>query len=89
MFGFDWDDANSDHIAQHDVTRAEAEYALLDALALDDYTVDDERRFDEVGETAAGHILKIVTTERHGKIRVVTAYDAPLDEKRQFLRSRM
>jgi uncharacterized protein len=85
---FDWDEANLAHIARHNVSREEAEdICTLDSLAFDCYTVDDEIRFDEVGQTRSGRFLKVVTTERAGKIRIVTAFDASPIEKEIFLRS--
>jgi uncharacterized DUF497 family protein len=43
---FDWDDANVDHLARHDVTPEEAEEALLDPrrIGASAYAVEGERR---------------------------------------------
>jgi uncharacterized DUF497 family protein len=77
MLNFDWDTGNIEHIALHGVSVDDAEYVLthptLD-LGVQDW--DDEERFGEVGETAKGRILVVVTTWRGDRIRVVTAFDA-------------
>ncbi len=73
---FDWDDANREHIAEHGVTISEAEYALLhDPLDVAVESRDGEERLVQIGATARGRILVIVTTARGMSIRVVTAYD--------------
>jgi uncharacterized DUF497 family protein len=87
VFEFDWDDANLAHIARHGVSPEEAEECCFDTLALDVYPVDDEIRFEELGQTKTGRILKVVTTDRAGKLRIVTAFDATAREKQQFLLS--
>ena len=78
MNGFDWDDANRDHIAEHGVPTDEAEEASSgETLFLDAYVIDGELRVESVGSTRAGRILKLVTTDREELIRVLTAFDAP------------
>jgi uncharacterized DUF497 family protein len=87
---FEWDDANIRHIAEHDVSVSEAEEALmLSPLELDSYVIDDEQRFEDIGQTAAGRILKIVSVSREDRIRVITAFDASAHSKRLYLESRM
>jgi len=86
MLEFDWDSANLSHIALHSVAREEAEEVLLGpAFELDTYTVDEEERIEEVGATGRGRILKVVSTVRNGRVRVVTAYDASSILKRVCL----
>jgi len=88
MASFDWDDANQTHIARHDVSVTEAEEASMGhTIDIDSYVVDDEVRFEDVGMTLAGRILQIVTTDRAGKVRVVTAYDAPFVLRKRYLKS--
>jgi uncharacterized DUF497 family protein len=83
MSFFDWDEGNITHIAEHGVTPAEGEEVVMgNPLDLDHTEKDGEVRIRQVGETAAGRILAVVTTERGGLIRVVTAYSAS-----PFLRS--
>jgi uncharacterized DUF497 family protein len=88
VLGFDWDDANLGHIARHGVTRAEAEELFaFPLLWMDAHTEDEELRLVEIGRTAAGRILKVVTTDRRGKIRVVTAFAPSPKETRDYLRA--
>ncbi len=90
MFEFEWDEANLAHIERHGVSQLEAEQVCSsDTLVIEEYDVDYETRLEEIGETSAGRILKVVTTERDDKLRVVTAYDAVPFERRLFLRSKM
>jgi hypothetical protein len=74
---FEWDDANIAHVAEHDVTREEAEQVLLnDPLELDfDAGSGGEERWVYLGETDAGRILQVVITVRGERIRVVTAFE--------------
>jgi uncharacterized protein len=78
---FEWDAANLEHIATHGITAEEAEQAILgDALEIElqvDEESDAEERLLQLGETATGRILQIVTTWRNGRIRVISAWDAP------------
>lgn len=85
--GFDWDDANRDHIAEHGVSTVEAEEASSgESLFLDAYVVDNELRVESVGSTRSGRILKLVTTDRDERIRILTAFDAPRSLRQNFLR---
>lgn len=82
---FDWDTGNIEHIALHGVTPAEAEYVLLHPtfdMGFQDWH--DEERYTEVGATASGRILVLVTTWRGDRIRVVTAYDASRSEANDY-----
>jgi len=72
---FDWDEANLAHIAQHDVTKEEAEQVFLGDLPDMDLQTSDASGTDErllqLGETAKGRILQLVTTWRGRKVRVI------------------
>jgi uncharacterized DUF497 family protein len=84
--GFDWDDANRNHIALHGVTVAEVEQAVATGLIeLDYYNIYGENRSEDLGATRAGRILRLITTERRGLVRIVTAFDASPLEKRHYL----
>ncbi len=74
----DCDDANLDHITEHDVEPEEAEEAVLDPkrAARTAYTVDDERRYALVGATKDGQRPIIVVTRWEGATPVVSARDA-------------
>jgi len=86
MLSFEWDQANLDHIARHGVTFEEAEEALnSDTLELEYAEIHGEQRMHELGATATGRILKVVTIIRNGKVRVVTAYDASRQMKLAYL----
>lgn len=81
MLIFDWDSGNIEHIALHGVTTLDAEYALQHAtLDIGYQDWHGEERFTEIGATASGRILILVTTWRGDRIRVVTAYDASRSE---------
>ncbi len=85
MGGFDWDDANQDHIAEHGVSAEEAEEACNgQTLFVDSYVVDGELRVESVGSTRAGRILKLLTTDRSEAIRVLTAFDATRRWKQRY-----
>jgi uncharacterized protein len=75
---FDWDDANRDHIAHHQISPDEAEQVIdNDPLDLDAQTFDGEQRIPSIGRTDQGRFLVVITTLRRSRIRVVTAFPAP------------
>ena len=91
MFGqddFDWDEANIEHVARHDVEPQEAEEALLDTgrVGTDAYNARGETRWAALGSTETGRVLFVVFTRRAEKIRVVAARDAEEKEKRRYRR---
>ena len=84
---FEWDDDNEDHVSRHRVTWFEAEEAFDDpgrkhVPALRGA----ETRRALLGRTAAGRLLLIVYTIRGQSIRIVTAREATLRERRSFRR---
>jgi uncharacterized DUF497 family protein len=89
MLEFDWDEENLNHIAEHQVTSAEVEFALSNPTLEAGYQDwHEEERFAEIGATSAGRVLMIVTTWRGLKTRVVTAFDADVDFVEEYHRSR-
>jgi uncharacterized DUF497 family protein len=86
---FDWDEANRDHLAQHHVKPEEAEQALLgDPLDIEMQLAErgnDEERLLQIGETAKGRILQLLTTWRAGRVRVISSWDAPRQLKTYYL----
>jgi uncharacterized DUF497 family protein len=86
---FEWDQANLGHIAQHNVRRDEAEQVFLgDPLDTEMQFSDasnGEERLLKLGETAKGRILQRITTWRRGKVRVISAWDAPKQLKLYYL----
>jgi len=76
-FLFDWDEANAAHIAEHDVTPAEAEEVICNhPIDLEHQTRNGEERLMQIGTTLSGRFLVVITTLRGLKTRVVTAYGA-------------
>ena len=53
-------------------------------LFIDTEDHDVEMRFIEIGRTASGRVLKVVTTERQDKIRVITAFDPSPQESNEY-----
>jgi uncharacterized DUF497 family protein len=86
---FAWDTGNLDHIAKHGVTQGEAEQVLLgEPLDTEIQTADGgdgEERLLQLGETSKGRILQLLTTWRDGKVRVISAWDAPKQIKQYYL----
>ena len=85
---FDWDDDNRKHLATHKVAPAEFEQLLNnDPLDLEYELIDNEARYRSVGLTNAGRLLSVAWTIRHGKVRAITAFPAPISDKNAFLES--
>jgi len=84
---FDWDSANTEHIARHKVTPAEAEQVLInDPEDLDFAMLGEEERWTGIGHTNRLRILLVVWTIRRDAVRVVTVWDAPPALKKAYLR---
>ena len=75
---FDWDDANTGHVARHGVTTEEVEQALANdpLLVLAAQKRSGEERVLCAGLTDAGRPIQFVYTMRRGRIRVITAHTA-------------
>jgi uncharacterized protein len=72
---FDWDAANLEHIARHDISGEECEQAYLNGpLVVEQQVRRGENRYLCFGETSEGRLLTFVITERQGRIRFVTAH---------------
>ena len=76
--GFEWDNANIEHIAKHDVSPEEAEDVFFDT----DFVLDEdiehsevEERFIIIGKTEDGRLLYQIFTKRGKKIRVISSRD--------------
>jgi uncharacterized DUF497 family protein len=83
---FDWDSANIDHIAEHDVFPEEAEEAILgDPLDVGFDVVNGEERWTYLGETSESQILRVVITMRGEQIRVLTAFEPSRYQKNFYL----
>jgi len=67
------------------VTRAEVEEVFRGPMIfLNTETEDGEIRIVEIGRTVAGRVLKVVTTDRQDKIRVVTAFEPSAREANEY-----
>ena len=86
---FEWDDANLGHITRHGVSTEEAEQVVLgDPLDIEMQVAEpdnSEERLLQLGETAKGRMLQLLTTWRNGKVRVISAWDAPRQLKTHYL----
>ena len=77
MLKFEWDAANTSHIAEHKVTTDEAEQVVLnEPFDIELQSRKGEMRTLQVGETNHQRILVVVTTRRGDLLRVVTAFPA-------------
>lgn len=76
--GFEWDSANVEHIANHNVLPWEAEEVFSDkenALREDVGHSAVEKRFIIIGKTQEGRLLYQVFTRRGDRIRVISSRD--------------
>jgi hypothetical protein len=72
---FEWDAANTAHIARHGITPREAEQAMVsDPVEVRSAVRGAEFRTLRLGQTDAGRYLTLIYTRRGGQIRIVTAY---------------
>ena len=73
---FDWDEANIGHLARHNVLPEEAEQVILnDPVDVGMEIVEGEERYLNLGATAQGRVLLVVTIWREDRVRVVTAFE--------------
>jgi uncharacterized protein len=87
---FDWDENNLRKIRAHRIKRGDVEEALSNSpILIYEQHVGGEPRFVYYGETDAGRLLAVVFTERHDRIRVVTAYKLDAGQKREYLARRL
>jgi hypothetical protein len=79
---FEWDVANTDHLARHGVKSVEAEQVIAnDPLEIESNLRKGELRSVCLGRTDSGRPLSVVYTIRSNRIRVVTAY--PMKRKKR------
>jgi uncharacterized DUF497 family protein len=85
---FDWDYGNIHKLDDHRVTVEEAQEACLDPdrKPASAYSVGGERRRALLGATESERILRVVYTQRSGRIRVISARAATRDERRHSWR---
>ncbi len=86
---FDWDQNNLRKIRAHRIRRVEVEQALAHGpILIYEQDAGGEIRFVYYGETERSRMIAVVLTERHDKIRVITAYDLDAGQKRDYLERR-
>lgn len=74
---FNWDEENIAHIARHNVKPEEAEEVFYNnPFEAGTQFRNGEEREIIIGPTFSGRMLFLSWTDRHGRIRVVTAYKA-------------
>lgn len=76
--GFEWDEANVEHIARHNVSPAEAEEIFFDTKNVLDEDIEHsiaENRFIIIGKTKGKRLLYQIFTKRGNKIRVISSRD--------------
>lgn len=85
---FDWDDANIEKLAAHGIEPTEAEDAILDpdAVPTRAHAAIGTPRRARIGMSEAGRIIVVVYTIRDERFRVITAFDASDQKKRQYRR---
>ena len=82
---FDWDSGNRKHIARHAITPEEAEEAVvIEPFEAAVQQHQSEERVLCLGRTKAGRLLTILYSERHGRIRVVTAYEMTKEQQQLY-----
>ncbi|HUS06194.1 MAG TPA: BrnT family toxin [Bryobacteraceae bacterium] len=73
---FDWDEADIGHLDRHRIRPEEAEQVILsDPADIGMKIVEGEERYVNIGATAQGRVLVVVTTWREHRVRVVTAFE--------------
>jgi uncharacterized DUF497 family protein len=83
---FEWDDANTEHIALHGVEPDEAEAAVANSALL---LRTQDNRLLAYGQTDEGRYLLVVFVRKPGHlVRVVTARDLTDPEKQRLRRRR-
>jgi uncharacterized DUF497 family protein len=81
---FDWDRSNIGHLARHGIRPEEAEQVVGDdPVDLGMEMFEGEERYINLGVTARGRVLLVVTTWREDRVRVVTAFE-PIKRLVQF-----
>ncbi len=86
--GFDWDKANiAKNWDKHGVSQRECEEIFFNepfVVANDENHSKDEERFFSLGKTNNGRRLFLVFTIRNKKVRVISARDMSLKERKEY-----
>lgn len=79
---FEWDeDKARRNVAKHGVTFTEGALAMLDPRSVDFEDLVEPAKLITLAASPAGRILYIVSTERAGRIRLISARDATPRER--------
>ena len=79
--GFEWDKANIEHIARHQVVPEEAEEVFLNRHIVRNTR---DGRYQAFGQTDEGRYLLVVYIQKKGRIRIITARDMTSSERKYF-----
>ena len=83
---FDWDDQNESHLANHGISRTDAEDVLSGNHVLLEYQMEgNEQRWIAVGASRTGRILEIVFAIRGEAIRPITGWAADKETAALYL----
>lgn len=83
---FDWDDQNEKHLANHAISRLDAEDVLTGNHILLEYQVEGhEQRWVAVGAARSGRILNIVFAVRGEAMRPITGWVADKETAALYL----
>lgn len=86
---FEWDaDKAARNMAKHGVSFEEAANAMSDPLSLDFADGLQPANLVTLAATPFGRILYVVSTERHRRIRIISARDATRHERRRYEEAR-
>jgi uncharacterized DUF497 family protein len=87
---FEWDEVKATgNVAKHGISFAEASTVFADPLSKtisDPLHSGEEDRFVIVGESASGHTLVVVHTQRGENIRIISARNATARERKDYER---
>ncbi|MEI6544472.1 MAG: BrnT family toxin [Methylococcales bacterium] len=85
---YDWDIAKAvANLSKHDVSFEEAKTVFDDPLYVDFYDPDHsfgEHRFILLGKSAKGRLLFVSYMERNNDIRLISAIEATLSERKAY-----
>lgn len=85
---FEWDDRKADaNLRKHQVSFQEGATVFDDPYVMiepDPRHSHDEDRIFATGFSAASRVLLVVSTERHERIRLISARRATLEERRKY-----
>jgi uncharacterized DUF497 family protein len=74
MASFDWDEGNIQHATRHGVTTVEIEEVIQNnPIDLTYGLRSGEERTEQIGETFAGRIVRVISTLRNEKVRPIAA----------------